>query len=94
MNEKMTHEELQHRRIIACLKFCKNKSTEWLEQNGTIDEVVAGGDAPARGRNDCPQCGASMLLLATQNKKICVDCCAIYPWELTDGQKPLVSAQR
>lgn len=50
--------------------------------------------APPRGRNDCPVCGARMLLLATQNKKVCVDCCVTYPWELTDGQKPLVSAQR
>lgn len=49
---------------------------------------------PPRGRNDCPKCGAGMLLLATQNKKICVDCCVTYPWELSDGQKPLVSAQR
>ena len=50
--------------------------------------------APSRGRNDCPVCGSGMLLLATQNKKVCVDCCVTYPWELTDGQKPLVSAQR
>ncbi len=49
---------------------------------------------PPRGRNDCPTCGAGMLLLATQNKKICVDCCVTYPWELGNGQKPLVSAQR
>jgi ribosomal protein S27AE len=49
---------------------------------------------PPRGRNDCPKCGAGMLLLATQNRKVCVDCCVTYPWELSDGQKPLVSAQR
>lgn len=48
----------------------------------------------ARGRNDCPKCGAGMLLLATQNKKICVDCCVTYPWNLSEGQKPLVVAQR
>jgi hypothetical protein len=50
--------------------------------------------APPRGRNDCPACGSGMLLLATQKKKICVDCCVTYPWELDAGQKPLVSAQR
>lgn len=40
MNEEMTHEELQQRRIDACLKFCEGKSTEWLEQNGTIEQVI------------------------------------------------------
>lgn len=49
---------------------------------------------PPPGRNDCPQCGAGMLLIATQNKKICVDCCVEYPWELEKGQKSLVRAQR
>lgn len=84
----------RHRRLAACVSFCEGKSTEWLEQHGTIDAVMARDNTPPRGRNDCPACGAGMLLLATQNKKICVDCRVEYPWELTGKQKPLVEAQR
>lgn len=45
-------------------------------------------------RNDCPECGAKMLLLTSQNKKICVDCCKEFSWTLETNQKPLIQAQR
>lgn len=84
----------QQRRVAACMKFCEGKSTDWLEQHDSIEKVMAARDEHPRGRNDCPQCGAGMLLIATQNKKICVDCCAEFPWKLEQGQKSLVRAQR
>lgn len=80
--------------ITGCPKMMDCSANERPDGKSVIFKAHPEVPTPPRGRNDCPQCGAGMLLLATQNKKICVDCCVTYPWALADGQKPLVEAQR
>ena len=43
----------------------------------------------------CPKCNNTFLILIrTQNMKICSDCDTIIPWYLEKDQEPLIKAQR
>jgi hypothetical protein len=44
--------------------------------------------------NCCTNCGASMLLLSSLCKKICVDCKIEYEWNLKTNQQHLIKHQR
>lgn len=86
-------DECYFQSMTNCARF---KCTPHEREDGksVIFKIRKEVTTPPRGRNNCPACGSGMLLLATQKKKICVDCCVTYSWELDARQKPLVSAQR
>lgn len=44
--------------------------------------------------NMCPFCQKSLLLIRSQNHKICVDCGRKFLWELKPNQLPLILHQR
>jgi hypothetical protein len=40
-------------------------------------------------KTKCPDCGGPLILLTSQNMKICADCNMRWNWELDEGQKPV-----
>lgn len=43
----------------------------------------------------CEKCGnRDLVLIRTQSIKGCVDCGAIIPWRLDDGQRPVIEGGR
>lgn len=49
----------------------------------------------ANTTKECPQCGNTQLaLISTENLKYCPDCNVWIPWELAEGQQPLITNNR
>lgn len=37
----------------------------------------------------CPDCGAALVGLLSTAQRICSGCQKVFPWKLSDGQKPV-----
>ena len=45
-------------------------------------------------KTTCPDCKGPLVLLTSQNLKICADCNKHWDWKLDKGQKPIFEAPK